>query len=78
MVIDVTLQTKKTTSSDGIVRYVKDKKLHNSEGPAIIYPNGKEEYYVNGIKYDKKTFLKTKKDTVGLPYYKKAGSNSRF
>lgn len=25
-------------------------KPHNLNGPAMIYPDGKEEYYVNGLK----------------------------
>ena len=25
-------------------------KPHNTSGPAMIYPDGKEEYYVNGLK----------------------------
>jgi len=41
MSIDPTLQVKKYTSIDGTVRYMKDGKLHNWEGPAIVHPNGK-------------------------------------
>ena len=47
MGIDQTLQVKKYTSTDGTVRYMKDGKLHNWEGPAVIYPDGKEEYFIN-------------------------------
>ena len=45
MSIDPTLQVKKYTSPDGTVRYVKDGKLHNWDGPALIHPDGKEEFY---------------------------------
>ena len=43
MGIDQSLQTKRFTSPDGTVRYIKDGKLHNWEGPALITPEGKEE-----------------------------------
>lgn len=36
-------------------------KLHNENGPAIIHSNGQKEYYLKGIKYNKKEFLEYKK-----------------
>ena len=52
---------KRYKSPDGTIRYVSDNKLHNPEGPALIHPDGKEEYYVFGIQYSKDDFKKIKK-----------------
>ena len=77
MQLDPKLQTRRIKSPDGIIRYIKDNKLHNSEGPAVIYPDGKEEYYINGLKYSKDQFKKIKKDSVGLPWYKSGTAKMR-
>ena len=68
---------KQFKSPDGTIRYVKDSKLHNSEGPALIHPNGKEEYYLNGIFYTKEDFKKRKKEGTGLPWYKSSVGKMR-
>jgi hypothetical protein len=68
---------KRYKSPDGTIRYVKDNKLHNSEGPALIHPDGKEEYYLNGFFYSKDEYKKIKKDSVGLPFYKQSGNKMR-
>ncbi len=68
---------KRITSPDGVVRCVKDGKLHNAEGPAVIYPDGKEEYHLNGFKYSKDEFKTIKKDGNGLPFYKQSGTKMR-
>ena len=68
---------KRITSPDGIIRYVKDGKLHNAEGPAVIYPDGKEEYHLNGFKYSKDEFKMIKKDGNGLPFYKTSSGKMR-
>lgn len=63
---------KKTTygvmkSIDGTtIHYIQDpgqnRKPHNLNGPAMIYADGKEEYYVNGLKITHSQFvLSTKK-----------------
>jgi hypothetical protein len=76
--LDPTLETKKYTSTDGTVRYMKDGKLHNWEGPAVIHPNGKKEYYINGFQHDKDSHHKAKRDGVGLPWFKSSvGKGSR-
>jgi hypothetical protein len=31
-------------------------KVHSMSGPAAIYPDGTEEYYIHGLKYDKLTW----------------------
>jgi len=78
LVVDKTLQTKKFTSPDGTVRYIKDGKLHNWEGPALITPEGKEEYYINGVQHTKDSHKKARKDGVGLPWYKSGVAKQRF
>ena len=78
MSIDPTLQTKKYTSPDGTVRYIKDGKLHNWEGPALITPEGKEEYFINGTQHAKDSWKKARKDGVGLPWYKSSVAKARF
>ena len=64
-------------SSDGTIRYVKDGKLHNADGPALIHPDGKEEYYLNGIFLTKDDYKKRKKEGVGLPWYKSGAAKMR-
>ena len=71
------VQTKCVKSPDGTIRYIKDNKVHNSEGPALIHPNGKEEFYLNGIQYSKDGHKKAKKDGVGLPWYKSGAGKIR-
>ena len=78
LVVDETLQTKKFTSPDGTVRYIKDGKLHNWEGPALITPEGKEEYFINGTQHTKDSHKKARKDGVGLPWYKSGVAKQRF
>lgn len=78
MSIDPTLQVKKYTSPDGTVRYIKDNKLHNWDGPALIHPDGKEEYFINGTQHTKDSHKKAKKDGVGLPWYKSSVAKARF
>lgn len=69
---------KRFKSSDGTIRFIKDGKLHNSEGPALIHPDGKEEYYLNGFLLTKEDFKKRKKEGVGLPWYKSGAAKARF
>jgi len=78
LVVDETLKTKKYTSSDGTIRHIKDGKLHNWEGPALITPEGKEEYYIKGVQHTKDSHKKARKDGVGLPWYKSGVAKQRF
>jgi len=69
------IEGKKIVSEDGTIRIIKDGKLHNSEGPALI-PLGdyrKREYYINGIKYSEKDWKSAKRSLTGLPWYKSNG-----
>lgn len=68
---------KRFKSPDGTIRFIKDGKLHNAEGPALIHPDGKEEYYLNGIFLTKDDFKKRKKEGVGLPWYKSGAAKMR-
>ena len=72
------INVRKITSPDGIVRYIKDGKLHNADGPAVIYPDGKEEYHLNGFQFTKDEFKKRKKEGEGLPWYKSSVAKARF
>jgi hypothetical protein len=47
-------------------------KLHNPDGPALIHPDGKQEYYINGIMMDKERHKETKRLSNGLPWFKGA------
>lgn len=76
--LDSTLQTKRFKSPDGTIRYIKDGKLHNYEGPALITSEGKKEYYINGKNYDEIEYKKLQKESTGVPFYKKSGSGSRY
>ena len=71
------IDVRKITSPDGAIRYIKDGKLHNSDGPAVVYPDGKEEYYINGFQFTKDEFKKRKKEGVGLPWYKNSSTKAR-
>ena len=69
--------TKRLKSPDGTIRYIRDGKLHNAEGPALIHPDGKEEYYLNGFVFSKDDYKKRKKEGTGLPFYKQGASKAR-
>jgi hypothetical protein len=69
---------KKLKKADGTIVYIKDGKLHNWDGPALI-PEGnmkKAEYYIHGIKYTKEEFEQALKDQEGLPWYKSSMKNN--
>ena len=78
MPIDQTFQTKQYTSTDGTIRHMKDGKLHNWEGPAVIHPDGKVEYFINGFQHTKDSWKKARKDGIGLPWYKSSVAKARF
>jgi antitoxin component YwqK of YwqJK toxin-antitoxin module len=71
------IEIRRVNSPDGSTRYVKDGKLHNSAGPALIHPDGKEEYYLNGFLYSKDEYKKRKKEGEGLPFYKTSSGKMR-
>ena len=54
---------------DGItIHYVQDpgqnRKPHNLNGPAMIYADGKEEYYINGLKMTASQFTLISKKRI--------------
>jgi len=57
---------------DGIkIHYIQDpgqnRKPHNLKGPAMIYADGKEEYYINGLKMTQSQFLLISKKRLYSP-----------
>jgi hypothetical protein len=72
------ITTKRLKSPDGTIRYIRDGKLHNAEGPALIHPDGKEEYFINGFEHTKDEWKKSKKSGDGLPWYKSSVAKARF
>ena len=65
-------QLKQIKTADGTFMYVWKGKLHNSDGPAIIHPDGKQEYYLNGIQVSKDRHHESKRIHNGLPWFKGA------
>ena len=54
---------------DGItIHYIQDPgqniKPHNLKGPAMIYADGKEEYYINGLRMSHSQFLLISKKRI--------------
>lgn len=57
---------------DGIkIHYIQDpgqnRKPHNLKGPAMIYADGREEYYINGLKMTQSQFLLISKKRIYSP-----------
>ena len=74
----INTQTQRYKSPDGTIRYVKDSKLHNWDGPALI-PEGnfkKAEYHIFGIPYTREQFDEIKKHNNGLPWFKQVSVKS--
>ena len=62
---------------DGIkIHYIQDpgqnKKPHNLKGPAMIYADGREEYYINGLKMTQSQFLLISKKRLYSPMEEEA------
>jgi hypothetical protein len=71
-------EPRKVTKEDGTVMRIWGGKLHNWEGPSIIHPDGKKEYYLHGIQLTEKDWKLRRKERESLPWYKKSGANARF
>ena len=65
-------QSKKLTKADGTVAWVWEGKLHNWDEAALVNPDGKKEYYLNGIQVSKDRHHESKRIHNGLPWYKGA------
>ena len=62
---------------DGIkIHYIQDpgqnRKPHNLKGPAMIYADGREEYYINGLKMTQSQFLLISKKRLYSPMEEEA------
>lgn len=44
------------TSQDGHLQYYEDDRIHRTDGPAIIRPDGYSAHYLEGIYYSKEDF----------------------
>lgn len=64
-------------TEDKTKRYVWEGKLHNWDGPSIIYSNGKKEYYLHGMPLTEKEWKARRKERSGLPWFKQSGTNAR-
>ena len=72
-------QSKTFKDSVGTIYKTWDNKFHCWNGPAIIYKNGKKEYYLYGMKYTNEDFKEAVRGRTGLPWYKQAGQKeARF
>ena len=65
-------QSRRLVKPDGTVAMTWDNKLHNWEGPALITPEGKKEYYLYGKKMTLEQWEEARKNREGLPWYKNA------
>lgn len=45
-------------------------KLHCWDGPALITPEGKKEYYIYGLQYTQDAWKEAKSNRNGTPFYK--------
>lgn len=70
-------EPKKVRKADGTIMFIWEGKIHNMSGPALVTVEGKNEYYIHGIQYDEKTFLKRIKEKEGLPWHKSAGMKGK-
>jgi len=41
--------------SNGVLYWFNDGQLHREDGPAIVYPDGRSEWYSHGVRYDPPT-----------------------
>ena len=71
-------ETKKLRKPDGTVVYYLNNQLHNHDGPAVIHPDGKKEYYLFGIEYTPEKFNAILQDREGLPWYKNPSMQAKL
>ena len=68
---------KKLKKPDGTVAITYEGKLHSWDEPALVFPDGKKEYYLNGIKYSFDAWKEARRNREGLPFYKQAKFKAR-
>jgi hypothetical protein len=71
-------QSRKLSKPDGTIAYTWDGKLHNWEGPALIPPTGKAEYYLYGLPLTKDEWQEKRSQREGLPYYKNQSMKNKL
>mgnify|MGYP007077400608 CR=1 FL=1 len=54
----------RTFKSNGTTYHTFDNKFHNWDGPAVIYEDGRSEYYVYGINVTRKEWSEQKNGIV--------------
>jgi len=57
------MEPTKEIDKDNTIRYKLNGRLHRLDGPAVIYVDGTEEWYLNGIVYFFKDYCKKLKLT---------------
>jgi hypothetical protein len=70
--------TRRLKKPDGTIVYVWNGKLHNADDAAVIYPNGKKEWWIFGFQYTKDEFLDRKREEKGIPPAKDSRFESSF
>jgi hypothetical protein len=68
---------RKLKKPDGTVAITFDGKLHSWDEPALVHPDGKKEYYINGVKYSFDDWKEARRNRSGLPWYKNPSMKSR-
>lgn len=70
--------SKKLKKADGTIAYVWENQLHNWEGPALIHPGGKKEYYIHGIQYSEEKYKEALRNRTGVPPMKDPRFKTRY
>ena len=60
---------KRLKKADGTIAHIKDGKLHNWDGPALIPQGDKKlaEYYIHGIPYTEENYKEALRNRTGIP-----------
>ena len=69
---------KRLKKPDGTIIYSLNGKFHNWDDAAVIYPNGKKEYWIFGFQYTKDEFIDRKREEKGVPPAKDPKYDTRF
>ena len=69
---------RKLKKPDGTIMSTLEGKLHNWDDAAVIYPNGKKEYWLFGFQYSKDEFMDRKRDSNGIPPAKNPKYDTRL
>lgn len=72
------LESRRLRKADGTIIHTWNGKIHNHDDAAIIYPDGKKEYYLFGFKYTKDEWMDRKREEKGVPPAKDPKYDTRF